>query len=382
MERVTPPPDDELDADTFREVVGHFMSGVTVITARFEGGDYGMTASAVTSLSLDPPMMLVCLHNESSTQKAISRSGAFAVNVLAEGQHETAQRFGKPQHDKFADLAIRRGLDDVPLLEDALAVLECRVGYDVVGGTHRVFMARVVRALARPGSPLAYFRGSFGRIELDSNARALQLIREHVISRKLPLDAPLDVAALAAQLELPSQHVYQALLTLEAEGLLSRRGELDLVVTAVDRSTAEAAFRARTAIELGAAELTVGQVSGEQLQLMREHATATERLVADGHFVDTGAFIQANASLHEYLVALAGSDALVEAYRRLSIPMLMARLFADYDAPHDELIKDHRALVDAYEAGEIEKARSAIKTHAQHAQANNDAAIVARGGRI
>src|ERR1700739_1346943 len=156
MDEVRWMPESELDPDVFREVVGHFMSGVTIITANAEGGDYGMTASAVTSLSLNPPMMLVCLHTSSPTQQAISRSGAFAVNVLAEGQNELAKQFARRGEEQFAGVAIRRGAGGVPLLSDALAVLECRVGTDLTGGTHRVFFAHVARATARHGGPLAY----------------------------------------------------------------------------------------------------------------------------------------------------------------------------------------------------------------------------------
>jgi flavin reductase (DIM6/NTAB) family NADH-FMN oxidoreductase RutF/DNA-binding FadR family transcriptional regulator len=358
------------------------MSGVTIITARAEGRDYGMTASAFTSLSLNPPMVLVALNNRSPTQQAVTRSGHFGVSVLAEGQHELAQRFARPSEDKFAGLSVHRGGRGAALLSDALAVLECEVSHDVIGGTHRVFLARVKRATARPGAPLAYFRGSFGRIELDANAHALELLREHVITRRLALDTPLDVVTLAAEHELPAAHVHQTLLTLEAEGLVSRRGESELVVTPVDRRTAEQAIRARTAIELGAAELTVGQVLPEELRTLREHARATEGLIKGGRFVDVGAYIDANESLHEYLVSLAGSDSLLEAYRRLSIPALMARLFTRYDHADEDLISEHNALVDAYEQGDVERARSAIQAHARHAQAVNAAAIVAGGGLV
>lgn len=382
MDEVSWMPDSELPPEVFREVIGHFMSGVTVITATAEGRDYGMTASAVTSLSLNPPMMLACLNNRSPTQEAITRSGAFAVNVLAEGQGDLAKQFARPGEDKFVGVAIRRGAGGVPLLSDALAVLECRVGTDVSGGTHRVFFAQVARATARHGAPLAYFRGSFGRLELDANARALELLREHVIERKVPLDTPIDGAALALEFEVPAQHVYQALLTLTAEGLVSRRGASELVVTPVDRETAEKAIRARTAIELGAAELTVGGLTTDQLAEMRKLAHATEGLVVGGRLVDIHGYIAANAAFHEYLVALAGSDSLVEAYRRLGIPALMARLLAHHGQADEELIRDHLALVDAYESGSVELARLAIRAHGEHAQAANDAAIAAGGGRI
>jgi flavin reductase (DIM6/NTAB) family NADH-FMN oxidoreductase RutF/DNA-binding GntR family transcriptional regulator len=372
----------DLDGDQFREVIGHFMSGVTVITATHDGRDYGMTASAVSSLSLEPPMLLVCLNNQSPTQQAVTRSRAFAVSVLAQGQHDLARRFSRPIEDKFAGVAISRGSGGLPLLRDALAVLECEVSSDVVGGTHRVFLARVMRASARPGAPLAYFRGTFGRVELDLNARALDLVRQGVVTRRCTLDRPLDVHALGKQLELPQQLVYQALLTLVAEGLVTRHGDRELVVTAVDRRTVEHAFRARTAIELGAAELTVGQVASSALRELRDRAWATSALVAGGHLIDVDAYIETDAAFHEYIVGLAGSEALVSAYRRLSIPALMASLLRGYRRADAVLDREHLALADAYEAGSLGEVRRAIRAHNRHAQAISEAAVIAGGGRI
>jgi flavin reductase (DIM6/NTAB) family NADH-FMN oxidoreductase RutF/DNA-binding GntR family transcriptional regulator len=372
----------ELDREVFREVIGHFTSGVTVITATCDGRDYGLTASAVTSLSLEPPMMLVCINNRSPTQEAITRSRGFAVSVLAEGQHELAKHFAHRREDKFAGVPTDRGAGGLPLIRDALAVLECEVSDDIVGGTHRVFLARVVRAVARPGSPLAYFRGSFGRIELDLNARALELVRECVVTRRCVLGRPLDVGSLADELAIPPQLAYQALLTLTAEGLVSRRGEGELVVTPVDLRSMEQALRARTAIELGAAELTLGRVSADQLRVLRERAWATAALSTGGRLVDIDAYIATDAAFHEYLVGLAESDTLVDAYRRLSIPTLMASLLRGYARPDAVLVREHLALVDAYEAGSLDEVRRAIKAHNNHAQAISDAAIIEAGGQI
>jgi flavin reductase (DIM6/NTAB) family NADH-FMN oxidoreductase RutF/DNA-binding GntR family transcriptional regulator len=372
----------ELDRDVFREVIGHFTSGVTVITATSDGLDHGMTASAVTSLSLEPPMLLVCLNNRSPTQQAITRSRAFAVSVLAEGQHELAMHFGRRADDKFAGVAITRGAGEVPLLRDALAVLECEVSDDIVGGTHRVFLARVMHAVARPGSPLAYFRGSFGRIELDLNARALELVRDCVVTRRHVLDQSLDVGSLAKELQIAPQLAYQALLTLTAEGLVSRRGERELVVTPVDLRSMRQALRARTAIELGAAELTVGQVSADGLHVLRELAYATAALSAGGRLVDVDAYVDTDAAFHEYLVGLAESESLVNAYRRLSVPAMMASLLRGYGRADAVLIREHLALVDAYESGSLDEVRRAIKAHNDHAQAISDTAIIEAGGQI
>jgi flavin reductase (DIM6/NTAB) family NADH-FMN oxidoreductase RutF len=137
-----------LSADEFREVVGHFASGVTVVTAILDGTRYGTTASAVTSLSVEPPMMLICMNRTSQTGQAMAR------------------HFASKSADKFAGVETIAGLWGQPLLRDALATLECRVVEQTQGGTHVVFFGEVDAASARPGAPLAYFRGRFGRLEL------------------------------------------------------------------------------------------------------------------------------------------------------------------------------------------------------------------------
>jgi flavin reductase (DIM6/NTAB) family NADH-FMN oxidoreductase RutF len=160
-----PPVDDPTcDQTVFREVVGHFATGVAVITTRREGIDFGLTASAVASLSLEPPMLLVCLNRASVTHGALAAAGAFGVNVLTDAQADIARRFaGTERTTKFAGLRLHSGPLGQPLLSDALARLECRVTETVSGGTHTVFLGTVAHAEAAAGSPLTYFRGRFGR---------------------------------------------------------------------------------------------------------------------------------------------------------------------------------------------------------------------------
>jgi flavin reductase (DIM6/NTAB) family NADH-FMN oxidoreductase RutF len=157
---------DALTSDAFRHVIGHFASGVTVITSEVDGVPYGTTASAVSSLSLKPPMVLICMNRSSQTGTAISRSGRFAINILREDQHDLARHFASKDPDKFADVPLRRAEGGQPLLVEALAQLVCRVTEEVPGGTHVVFLAAVDQAIAHRGAPLAYFKGEFGRLEL------------------------------------------------------------------------------------------------------------------------------------------------------------------------------------------------------------------------
>jgi 4-nitrophenol 2-monooxygenase / 4-nitrocatechol 4-monooxygenase, reductase component len=166
-----------VDRERFRSVIGHFASGVTIITARHEGIDYGLTASAVSSLSLDPPMLLVCVNKTSNTQKAITQSQVFAVNILREHQSEVARQFATSHPDKFRGMSVSYGELGVPLLDDALAIIECRVTEEVVGGTHSIFLAEVQSAQAVEGMPLTYFRGRMGRFEFINSGKATSLWR-------------------------------------------------------------------------------------------------------------------------------------------------------------------------------------------------------------
>jgi flavin reductase (DIM6/NTAB) family NADH-FMN oxidoreductase RutF len=156
---------DTCDQAIFREVVGHFTTGVAVITTRDGGARFGVTASAVSSLSMDPPMLLVCLNRRLPTRDAVLRAGSFAVNILGEDQHGLALQFATRSADKFAGVDVRQGTAGVPLLDEALAHLQCTVAEHVDAATHTVVLGRVHRATARSGGPLTYFRGTFGRFE-------------------------------------------------------------------------------------------------------------------------------------------------------------------------------------------------------------------------
>lgn len=158
-----------VDQDHMRRAIGRFASGVTIITTHYSGSDYGLTASAVSALSLDPPMLLICVNKSSYTQQAIKASGVFAVNILQEKHIDVARRFATSHADKFDGLRITYGSLGVPLLDGMLATLECHVTMEVPGGTHTVFLAEVHSAQANEGMPLAYFRGRMGRFTFASS---------------------------------------------------------------------------------------------------------------------------------------------------------------------------------------------------------------------
>jgi flavin reductase (DIM6/NTAB) family NADH-FMN oxidoreductase RutF len=157
-----------LTSGEFRDVIGHFATGVTVITVLHDDAPLGTTASAVCSLSLEPPMVVICMNETSATGQAVGEAGSFAINILSDAQQDLARRFASKAADKFEGVPMATGPFGQPLLEASLAQLECRVVETVTGGTHVVFLAEVLGATAGVGAPLAYFRGRFGRLDLGA----------------------------------------------------------------------------------------------------------------------------------------------------------------------------------------------------------------------
>lgn len=155
-----------IDPEEFRRVVGHFPAGVTVVTTvRPGGGPAGLTASAICSVSLIPTLVLACVDVGSESHRLILESGVFAVNVLDEASGELARRFSASgaAELKFQGVEHRAEQTGAPVLEGALAWLDCSLRHAFPAGDHSIFVGEVERAGARDGDPLLYFRGRFGR---------------------------------------------------------------------------------------------------------------------------------------------------------------------------------------------------------------------------
>ena len=154
---------DAMDERHFRNALGRFVTGVTVITTRTaEGTLEGLTANSFSALSLDPPMVLWSLRKNSSLLTTFHGSGHFAVNVLGTWQFALSEHFAKRMSDKFKDVAHTPGLAGCPLLSGALATFECVKEADVAGGDHMVFFGRVQRATHQEGEPLIFSAGRYG----------------------------------------------------------------------------------------------------------------------------------------------------------------------------------------------------------------------------
>lgn len=355
-----------LSPDEFRDVIGRFASGVTVVTATHGGQLFGTTASAVSSLSLEPPMLLVCMNHQSSTGRAIQDSGAFAINILGEDQEELAVQFATSARDRFHDVELATGDHGQPLLLEALANLACRVTEQVRGGTHFVFMAEVESAEGRPGAPLAYFRGKFGRLELAEDAYVYRALRERALADHGGTRGALAIRVLAEELGVARGLVFHALSKLANEGLVQRQPNGDFAVRELGPKAIADVYEARQAVELGVAEATVGKVSEEALTELRWRMERSVVLVEGAR--DRDRAIRANSEFHECMVGLARSASLLNAYRHLAIPGVDIDALDREPLPDVDLVQDHRRLVETYEASDLERAREVIQTHTRRLQ--------------
>lgn len=151
-----------VDASAFRTAMRHYPTGVTVVTSVREGEPRGMTLNAFSSVSADPPMLLICVNREARSYLYISTSRIFCVNMLSAQQRELADRFsGKIREHQFEGVPFDVDATGAPVLIGAIAHFDCQVAEEHHVGSHSIFIGRVVGCNARAGVPLGYFNGGY-----------------------------------------------------------------------------------------------------------------------------------------------------------------------------------------------------------------------------
>jgi flavin reductase (DIM6/NTAB) family NADH-FMN oxidoreductase RutF len=160
-----------IDPATFRLALGRFVTGVTVMTTRCPRGvTAGVTVSSFNTLSLDPPLILWSLSLRTPSLKVFRDSDRFAVNILADDQSSIAMQFARPAPDKFANIGTSEGLVAVPLIDGAVAHIECAVENRYPGGDHELIIGRIIRATATERTPLVYGQGKFGNFSVSATS--------------------------------------------------------------------------------------------------------------------------------------------------------------------------------------------------------------------
>lgn len=155
-----------VSSDEFRSVLGRFPSGVTVVTTKAaDGSDQGMTVSAFSSVSLEPPLVLICIEKTASVYEALMRAPGFVVNILSAKQEQIARRFSIVDIDRFEGIGFSRTRNGIVVLDDVLGMIECNRVALHDAGDHTVIVAEVEATRAENGSPLIYYRGGYAQLE-------------------------------------------------------------------------------------------------------------------------------------------------------------------------------------------------------------------------
>jgi 3-hydroxy-9,10-secoandrosta-1,3,5(10)-triene-9,17-dione monooxygenase reductase component len=153
------------DQARFREVLGHFATGITIVTATDEGQPVGFSCQSFAALSLDPPMVILAPAKSSTSWPRIARAGSFCVNILGEHQEAVCRAFAVSGGDKFDGVDWTPGVTGSPLIDGSLATVECTLGAIYEGGDHELVTGHVVDMEIGKGSPLIFYRSGFGRFE-------------------------------------------------------------------------------------------------------------------------------------------------------------------------------------------------------------------------
>lgn len=374
----TPPA--EVTSKQFRHVAGHFASGVTVISTAVDGRLFGTTASAVCSLSLEPPMMLVCLNTTSASHDAVIAAGVFGISILASDQGGLAYHFGRRGADKFVTVPHRIATAGVPVLDGGLATIVCEVESRVTGGTHTVFLGRVIEGETYDREPLAYYRGRLGRLAESAELSTYEGVRAAVLRRETPLGEAIDIEALAGTVGSDAQQVKSALIRLTAEGLVDRLGE-DWLPAPITAALVAANYAARMGIETRVLEswfTTIDDDVRERLMALGAEMARVKTEEPSG----LEEYLRLHAEYHVLLVGLSGSEQLVESYRRLSLGTVWrqglteAEWRAELDHQHIE------RLTESLVRGDLDAAKRVIAEHAGVATALAERVIARVGGVV
>jgi flavin reductase (DIM6/NTAB) family NADH-FMN oxidoreductase RutF len=161
-----------IDTKTFRNLIGGFATGVTVVTTNNDGWLHGLTANAVSSLSLDPMLLLICVDKGGRSHEELTKASAFAVNILAQSQASVSNTFaksGEPEQGTLRGVAFREGSSGAPLIEGANVQIECESFSVLDGGDHTIFVGRVVAAEEAAGAsaPLLYYKGAYASLAMS-----------------------------------------------------------------------------------------------------------------------------------------------------------------------------------------------------------------------
>ncbi|MGI8393235.1 flavin reductase [Leucobacter sp. W1038] len=359
-DRHTDTPQLSVDDVTFRHVVGHFASGVAVVTTAVDGELFGTTVSAVSSLSMDPPMMLVCLNRSSNTHDQVKLARTFAINVLSSHQSDLAYRFAK-KGDKFSGVDVDM-VQGVPVIRGALAHIICVTEEEAVGGTHTVFLGRATSAGASDAQPLAYYRGAFGSFHSGSEERTYLDVRRWILEHRDLRGHAVSISRVVEELNLPRAAVGRALAKLAVDRLLAIETEDTLQILPITAKFMQGCIEGRSAIQCGVITTHLDTLTDSDVTEMREIFEEMQHL--RGSAGAMRAFLDLNARLQDRIIGLAGSEELTRAFNHMGVGAVWSHTVPEdsWDEFFDS--SNQRRLIDALERRDIAAACQASRDHA------------------
>ena len=158
----------KFDSVLQRKIMGCFATGVALVTTRAGDEIWGMTANALTSLSIDPPLILLAVDHRNAIQKYLREGQCFAINLLRADHEKISRLFAKPGPKDFSDLSLTVAVTGAPILVDAISYVDCRLERRLPGGDHDIFVGRAVAGAVRDGRPLIFYRGQYCGLDLKT----------------------------------------------------------------------------------------------------------------------------------------------------------------------------------------------------------------------
>lgn len=341
-----------LDAATFTDAINRHTTGVSIITTVDGGIRHGATVASLAALAFEPAMVSVSLSATSATGRAIERSGAFAVSITDEDGAQLAGRFASSGSDPFDGLAVTEDGRGIPLIS-GLAHFSCRLAKIIDVGSHRAFHAFVDDVQVTEGLPLAYFRGSFARLQTNADELVLRDVRHEILSRRADRAETIDPRSLADKHGIPLGMVVRAMSALASESLIERRSGLYYLLPVPD-DVVDAAYDAKLTIEVGVAQQIVGKVSEADLQTLRNKMRRLQGHIQTDRYDDLEQYLAASHDFHEFFVGLTGSPSLVRAYRALGLPGIDRRTMTDRIFAHLPVNDGYQAVVEALEREDLD----------------------------
>lgn len=369
-----------VDQAAFRSVVGHFASGVTVITTKVGEVPFGTTVSAVSSLSMDPPMMLICLNRTSETHKAVKAAGEFAINILAADQGALAYTFAKKGDNKFKDIATKE-IEGIPTLSGALATLVCRTVEEASGGTHTVFLAEVLEAGSSDAEPLTYYRGKFGRFNPDIEMSTYLAVREWILSHRELKNSSVDMDFLMSRLNIKREELSRALIKLSTDRLVSVGAGESITVLPITSELMMGCLDARAAIQCGVLYTCMSSLDEQVVLNIRQLFDLMVRAKKGGS-AEMARFFDLNTQLQNLVTGLSGSYELTQAFNRMGLGAVWTETIRAEE--WSEVFDDthQRNLVEALENRDVSAACAAVQNHVETTKKLAGEMIAAHGGEV